>query len=158
MYFTNSQETWDSVCVLGFSLRSDLSSQGHTFGEPVFSPFPFFRHNAPGDGSRSACVCFLASHGENRRLIPFTSRNSLGSGAGLVDSSPSMPKSVQFFWFYWKHWCTNLPEKKRLAQNLWFSAWMRGKCWTGLHRVCETGGHEKRESVSKDGMFPLPGL
>lgn len=51
MYFTNSQETWDSVCVLGslstlsFSLRSDLSSQGHTFGEPVF-PFADTPHLA----------------------------------------------------------------------------------------------------------------
>lgn len=73
------------------------------------------------------CARLLASHGENRRLIPFTSRNSLGSGAGLVDSSPSMPKSVQLFRVYWKHWCTNLPEK-RLAQNLQFSAWMRANC------------------------------
>lgn len=59
MYFTNSQETWDSVCVLGFSLRSDLSSQGHTFGEPVFSPFPFFRHTTPGDDSRSVYVSWF---------------------------------------------------------------------------------------------------
>lgn len=47
---------------------------------------------------------------------------------------------------------------KRLAQNLRFSAWIRGNCWTGLYRVCEIGGLTKRESVSKDGVFPLPGL
>ncbi len=114
MYFTNSQETWDLVCVLGplstlsFSQCSKfVLTRPYCWGVCFLALSLFQTHRTCRQCPE--CACFLASHGEKCRLVPFTSRNSLGSGVGLVDSSPSMPKSVQF---YWKHWCTNLCEKK----------------------------------------------
>lgn len=109
MYFTYSQETWDSVCVLGplsvwALVCAPICPHKAILWEasfPTLSPFPDTLHLATVSESVCAFVCVSVfpgfPHGETRRLIPFTSRNSLGSGAGLVDSSPSMPKSCPAF-------------------------------------------------------------
>ncbi len=51
--FSAHYQRWALVCA------PNLSSQGHAVGEPVFSPFPFFRLTVPVDRVRSVRVSWI---------------------------------------------------------------------------------------------------